>query len=99
MGCLEQIPVAKFVRFAERSANDGSWDPVKKYLNDARSLLRQGEAKLRNAASVSSLSSLEDLARQGAVHDQLREMMSPELRQGWDEDISCLEMLLGKRSA
>ena len=95
MGCLEQLPMAAFVRFAERSANDGNWETVKKCcVADGR--LRQGKAKLKNAASRSSL---EDLPSQGEVHDRLREMMSPELRQGWDDAISYLEKLLGKRSS
>jgi len=58
--------------------------------------LRQGNAKLKNAASISSL---EDLPRQGDIHDRLRQMMSPELRQVWDDDTSCLEKLLGQRSS
>jgi len=31
--------------------------------------------------------------------DRLREIMPPELRQGWDDAISYLEKLLGKRSS
>jgi hypothetical protein len=92
MGCLEQLQVAEFVRFAERSASDGNRDTVKKCLRLADRLLRQGNAKLENAASGSSL---QDLPPQGKV--RLREMMSPELREGGDDAISCLEKLLGKR--
>ena len=96
MGCLEQLQMAAFVRFAERSADDGNGDPVKKCWSVADGRLRQGKAKLKNAASISSL---EELPRQGEVHDRQREMMSPELRQGWDDAISYLEKLLGKRSS
>jgi hypothetical protein len=96
MGCLEQLQMAEFVRFAERSANHGNWDTVKKCWSVADGRLRQGKAKLKNAAS---LLSLEDRPRQDEVHDRLREMMSPKLRQGWDDAISYLEKCLGKRSS
>jgi hypothetical protein len=96
MGCLEQVQMAEFVRFAERPPNDGNRDTVKKCWSVADGLLRPGRAKRKNAASISSL---EDLPGQGEVHDRMREMMSPELRQGWDDAISYLEKLLGKRSS
>ena len=98
MGSLEQLHMAEFVRFAERSANDGNRDTVNKCGSVADGLWRQGKAKLKNAASISS-SSLEDLPRQGEVHDRLRQMMSPELRQVWNDATSCLEKLLGQRSS
>ena len=88
--------MAESVRFAERSANDGNLNAVKKCSSVTDGLLRQGNAKLKNAASISSL---EDLPRQGDIHDRLRQMMSPELRQVWDDDTSCLEKLLGQRSS
>jgi hypothetical protein len=96
MGCLEQLPMAAFVQFAERSANDGNRETVKKCWSVADGRLRQGKAKLKNAPSISSL---EDLPSQSEVHDRLREMMSPELRQGWDDTTSYLEKLLGQRSS
>jgi hypothetical protein len=94
MGCLEQLEMAEVGRFAERSANHGNWDAVKKCSSVADRRLRQGKAKLKNPASRSAL---EDLPPRSEVHERLREMMSPGLRHGWDDAISCLEKLSGRR--
>jgi len=62
----------------------------KKCLLIADKLLRHGDSDINDAVYVSYL---EILPRKGEVHDRLRNMMTRELRKGWDDILDYLSKL------
>jgi len=72
----------EFHLLPEKASEAGDWATVERCLGLADTLFRDGDAEIRNAIHVSYL---EHLPRVGEVHDQIRGMMTPELRQAWDE--------------
>jgi hypothetical protein len=91
---LDHLQMMEFKIFTEKAGKNGDWDTVERCLRLADVLLRQGDAAIKNAIYVTYL---EELPRHGEIHDRIRHMMTPELRQGWDDILAYLEELLGKK--
>lgn len=88
---LVHLQMMEFVLVTEKACKDGDWVTVKKCLQLADKLLRFGDSKVKNAVYVSYL---ESLPRKGKVHNRLREIMSANLRKGWDDILAYLSKLL-----
>lgn len=80
----------EFQVLTEKASTAGDWPTVDRCLKLADTLLRNGDPEIRNAIHVSYL---EQLPRVGEVHDRIREMMTPELGQAWDNILSYLSAL------
>jgi hypothetical protein len=89
---LDHLQMMEFMLFTVRACERADWATVEKCLRFADELLRLGDSKIKNAVYVSYL---ESLPRKGEVHDRLRQMMTSELRTGWDEILAYLFKLLG----
>jgi hypothetical protein len=89
---LDHLQMMEFMHFTVRACERADWATVEKCLRFADELLRLGDSKIKNAVYVSYL---ESLPRKGEVHDRLRQMMTSELRTGWDEILAYLSKLLG----
>jgi len=80
----------EFALFTKELCERGEWDTAKKCLLIADKLLRHGDSDINDAVYVSYL---EILPRKGEVHDRLRNMMTRELRKGWDDILDYLSKL------
>ncbi len=78
--------------FTVRACKRKVWATVKRCVRLADEVLRRGDSYVNNAVYVSYL---ESLPRKGEVHDRLREMMTSDLRTGWDEILAYLSKLPG----
>lgn len=79
-GGLDHLKMMEFAFFTEEASKRGEWKTVEKCLLLADKLLRFGDNAINNAVYVSYL---EILPRKGEVHDELRKMMTNDLRIGW----------------
>jgi hypothetical protein len=92
---LCHLQMMEFRLFTLEAANNGDWTTVAKSLEVADNLMRHGDARVKNSIYVSYL---EHFPRQGEIRSRLRQMMTTELRQSWDDSLGYLEQLLGKDS-
>lgn len=83
---LYHLKMMEFVLFTERACRRGDWETVRKCLRLADKLLRDGNSEIKNAVYVSYLESLP----RGRVHERLLNMMSRDLRKGWDDIMDYL---------
>src|SRR5262245_18157227 len=83
----EHLQMMEFVRFTDEASKAGDWATVERCLVLADTLLRYGDATIRNAVNVSYL---ESLPRDGDIHGRIRKMMTPELRQAWENILAYL---------
>ncbi len=90
---LCHLQMMEFRLFTLEAAKNGDWTTVAKSLKVADKLMRHGDARVKNSTYVSYL---EHFPRQGEIHSRLRQMMTTELRQAWDDILGYLEQLLGK---
>jgi hypothetical protein len=84
---LEHLQMMEFVLLTEKASKAGDWGTVERCLRLADTLLRDGNARIKNAVHVSYL---ESLPREGEAHDRIRAVMTPELRQAWDRVLAYL---------
>ena len=91
---LDHLQMMEFALFTENAGKRGDWATVEKCLRLADRLLRFGDSNINNTVYVSYL---EILPRKGKVHDRLREMMTSDLRKGWDDILSYLAKVTGSR--
>lgn len=89
----EHLQMMEFHLLTEKASTAGDWVTVDRCLRLADRLLLGGDSEIRNALHVSYL---EHLPRAGEVHDRIREMMTPELRQAWDNILNYLSTLGGR---
>jgi hypothetical protein len=89
---LEHLQMMEFWLLTEKALNRSDWNTIGKCLRLADNLLEHGNSAIKNAVYVSYL---ERFPRNGEVHNRVREMMSPHLRQGWDDILAYLKELLG----
>jgi len=87
---LVHLQMMEFVLFTDKASMAGDWATVERCLRLADTLLRYGDVTIRNAIHVSYL---ESLPREGEGHDRIRKMMTPELRQAWDNILAYLSAL------
>jgi hypothetical protein len=90
---LEHLQMMEFSIFTREAIREGNWDTVQKCLRLADTFLCHGDAKIKNAIYVSYL---EKLPREGEIRARIREIMTSELRQGWDDILAYLATLLDK---
>jgi hypothetical protein len=91
---LVHLQMMEFILVTENAIKARDWATVERCLKLADTLLHDGDAEIKNALHVSYL---EHLPREGAMHDQIRETMTPELRLAWDNILTYLSALRGKK--
>lgn len=89
---LVDLQMMEFYLVTEKAIKAGDWNTVERCLRLADTLLHDGDGQIRNALHVSYL---ENLPREGDSHDRIREVMTPALRQAWDDILAYLSTLLG----
>ena len=87
---LDHLKMMEFALFTERACNREDLKTVERCLRLADRLLRDGDSQINNAVYVSYL---ETLPRKGKVHDQIRKMMTSDLRKGWHRILDYLSRL------
>ena len=79
---LDHLKMAEFQRFTAAAAERNDWQLVRRCLDLADRLFRDGDAYINNAVYVSFLENVDNTSE---WWPRLREMMSPELQHGHDE--------------
>jgi hypothetical protein len=87
---LDHLQMMEFGMFTSDAAKRDDWSTVAKCFTLADTLLKRGDSAVKNLLDVTYL---EILPRAGEVHDRLRQMMTPELRQRWNETLDYLRRL------
>jgi len=89
---LVHLQMMEFHLVTEKALEAVDWTTVERSLQLADTLLRDGNAEIRNALHVSYL---ENLPREGDGHDRVRQAMTPALRKAWDDIVAYLSKLHG----